>query len=205
MGKRKAFEAALSSDFRWPKKGDTPFAASPDRDRNTTVESSQFLRPHQIKAGYLHAANSLVQQTQEHPKKRETLVFPIIFSYRQYIELSLKYLIDDFGAMVGVNANWTTHDLARLWHMLENILEEYGTSDPDKADQVVRKIIAQFAKVDPQSYSYRYPVDTRGQEIPTAIEELDLEVLADVMKGVESYFNGCQDYLDHLVSSAQGA
>jgi len=59
-------------------------------------------------------------------------------------------------------------------------------------------IVAEFAKVDPKSYSYRYPVDIHGKEIPLGVEVLDLAVLKDVMDGVGGYFTGSDGYLDHL-------
>jgi hypothetical protein len=49
-----------------------------------------------------------------------------------------------------------------------------------------------------KSYSYRYPVDIHGKEIPLGVEVLDLEALKDVMDGVGGYFTGSDGYLDHL-------
>jgi hypothetical protein len=59
-------------------------------------------------------------------------------------------------------------------------------------------LLQNFAKVDPKSYSYRYPVDIHGKEIPLGLEVLDLAVLKDVMDGVGGYFTGSDGYLDHL-------
>ncbi|MBO9501648.1 hypothetical protein [Brevundimonas sp. A19_0] len=62
-------------------------------------------------------------------------------------------------------------------------------------------IVAEFAKVDPGSFSYRYPVDTKGKLIELAHDRLDLGALADVMNAVDGYFSGCDGYLDHLQSA----
>lgn len=78
------------------------------------------------------------------------------------------------------------------------VLEGYGHEDAEETDPVVAEIVAEFAKVDPGSFSYRYPVDTKGNPIPIAHDELDLPVLADVMEALEGYFTGCDGYLDHL-------
>lgn len=69
------------------------------------------------------------------------------------------------------------------------------------ADAVVAEIIAEFAKVDPQSFSYRYPVDKKGNLVNLAFEEVDLQRLADVMQGLDGYFSGCDGYLDNLQSA----
>jgi hypothetical protein len=129
---------------------------------------------------------------------RDSLVYPIIFMYRQFVELKLKYLIFTFGRRVGVRANWKSHDIALLWSEFIKVLAGYGVQDPENTDSVVSAIVAEFAKVDPKSCSYRYPVDIHGQEIALGIEVLDLGALKDVMKGVEGYFTGCDGYLDHL-------
>lgn len=78
----------------------------------------------------------------------------------------------------------------------------YGSDDPDEADPIVGEVILEFAKIDPGSYSYRYPVDQRGNSIPVAYNDLYLPTLADVMKAVEGYFTGCDGYLDNLRSAS---
>ena len=43
--------------------------------------------------GYKEAADKLVENIMDTPRYQDTLVFPICFLYRQYIELRLKELI----------------------------------------------------------------------------------------------------------------
>ena len=66
------------------------------------------------------------------------------------------------------------------------------------ADPIVGAIILEFAKIDPASYAYRYPVDRNGRLLPVAQNDLHLPTLADVMNGVSAYFDGCDAYLDNL-------
>ncbi len=82
------------------------------------------------------------------------------------------------------------------------MLDRYDTSDPDIADPVVSETIAEFAKIDPGSYSYRYPVDTSGTPIPIAYADLHLPTLPDVMNGVAGYFSGTDGYLSDLQGAA---
>lgn len=44
----------------------------------------------------------------------------------------------------------------------------------------------------PRSFSYRYPVDTRGKPIRLAHELLDLAALANVMEAVSELFTDCE-------------
>jgi hypothetical protein len=154
--------------------------------------------------GYKRGADLMVMRSVDNPFDRDTLVFPIIFNYRQFIELSLKYLIAAYGSTVGVGPNWISHDLAVLWKTFSHLLGQYGHSYPNPDDLVVAGIIAEFAKVDPHSFAYRYPVDTKGNPIPVAHQDLDLSVLADVMQAVDGYFSGCDGYLDNLQGSEPG-
>ena len=89
-----------------------------------------------------------------------------------------------YGPHVGIDPNWHSHDLARLWAAFLAMLDEYGTVDPDEVDPVVGEIVLEFAKIDPGSYAYRYPVDRQGKPLPVAYSDLHLPTLADVMDAV---------------------
>ncbi len=192
------FAEILSREFRWPKPGDQAFTKSSDWQQNALTTQGVHGRLVLMMTGYKEAADTLVDEAQQSGFKRDTLIYPVIFLYRQFIELELKYLIYTFGGRVGVEANWKSHDIAFLWTEFVKVLAGYGVQDPDKTDAVVSSIVAEFAKVDPQSYSYRYPVDTRGHEVPLGVDVLNLSALKDVMDGVGGYFTGCDGYLDHL-------
>ena len=107
-------------------------------------------------------------------------------------------MISTYGPNVGIQAIWDTHNLITLWKSFSNLLEQYGTEDPDDADGIVAQTVAEFAKIDPGSFSHRYPVDTSGHPLPLTHEMLDLEILMDVMDGVAGYFSGCDGYLSKL-------
>ena len=78
------------------------------------------------------------------------------------------------------------------------VLAAYGTSDPDDTDPVVAQLVAEFAKINPGSYSHRYPVDRTGKPVPLAIANLHLPTLADVMAWVAGYVTGCDGYLSDI-------
>ena len=130
---------------------------------------------------------------------RETFSFSRSYSgYRRFLELSLKFHLATYGRCVRTEPNWCSHDLAKLWAEFLAMLEEYGTVDPDEVDPVVGEIIFEFTKIDPDSYAYRYPVDRKGNPLPIAYNELHLPTLADVMNGIDGYFNGCDGYLNNM-------
>ena len=63
-----------------------------------------------MKDGYKTAADLMVEAAASDRLSRDTLVFPIIFNYRQFLELSLKYQLATFGPEVGIKPNWKSHD-----------------------------------------------------------------------------------------------
>lgn len=195
------FKSLLDREFRWPRKGDRPFIQSASRQHNALIEPYTHSRLVMMMTGYKKAADLMVERGEADQFDRDALVYPIIFNYRQFIELSLKYLIATYGSTVGVEAIWNKHDLDVLWKTFTKLLDGYGCKDVEETDPVVAEIIAEFAKVDPASFSYRYPVDTKGNPIPITHEELDLRALADVMQALEGYFTGCDGYFDSLQSA----
>jgi hypothetical protein len=195
------FESLLDREFRWPRAGDRPFTQSEKWHDNAYIEPHGHGRMVMMMTGYKRAADLMVERSVTDDVDRASLVYPIIFNYRQFIELSLKYLIATYGPTVGVQPVWNSHDLGQLWKSLMEVLDGYGHDDVDQTDPVVAEIVAEFAKVDPKSFSYRYPVDTKGNPIPIAHNELDLTVLADVMEALDGYFSGCDGYLDALMTA----
>ena len=193
-----AFEDVINHEFRWPRKGDKPFQRSDDWQQNARMEADAPSRMVMMMEGYKRAADLMVERAQQSTVERHYLVYPVIFTYRQFIELELKYLIVTYGPTVCIEANWKSHDLAFLWSEFRRVLKGYDVRD--KADVVVERVVAEFAKIDPDSCSYRYPVDVDGNPIPLTQEELDLAALADVMNGLSGYFDGCDAYLDTLES-----
>ncbi|WP_419914578.1 hypothetical protein [Hoeflea sp.] len=187
------FESLLRTGFRWPTEGDAPFTQSENWEQNAYIDRFGHGRIVMMMAGDL-----MVAQVARDRHDGDVLVFPVVFNYRQFIELSLKFLIATYGHTVGIKAEWNTHDLKSLWETFLKVLEGYGHDDAEGAAAIVEEIILEFAKVDPRSFSYRYPVDTKSNPVLPAHQEIDFHRLADVMHGLDGYFSGCDGYLDDL-------
>lgn len=200
MTEEATFESLLERDLRWPRIGDKAFTQSGDTLANAYIHKHGHGRFVMMMSRYKKGADLMVARSSHNDVDRDSLVFPVVFNYRQSLELSLKYLIAMYGYTVGVAPNWKTHDLGALWRTFCDVLKLYG-HDQNEADQVVAEIVAEFAKVDPASFSYSYPVDTKGRAIPIAHQQLDVSTLAEVMGAAENYFTGCDGYLSHLQSA----
>lgn len=198
MNRESCFESILFSEFRFPQDGDNPFNQSDVYLQNANINRFGHFRLENMIEGYKQGADLMVERALEDRVALDVLIFPIIFCYRHYIELSLKHLIANYGAIVGVSSLWKTHDLSTLWNTVKVVVKNYGVEGEDDSELIVTDIITEFEKLDRGSFSFRYPVDKEGKLIEFELESCDLVNLADVMKGLEGYLDGLDGLLDNL-------
>ncbi len=201
MGQEKKWESILFSEIHWPQIGDKPFTQSAKLRQNAEINQFGHFRLEYMIDGYKKGADLMVERALKERTERDILIFPIVFCYRHFIELSFKYLINTYGNVVGIESKWNTHNLSELWKTVKNVLKKYMAPDVDGVESIVDKIIAEFEKIDQRSFSFRYPVNTGGQIIEFDREKFDLVNLAKVMNRLEGFFDGCDGYLDDLKSS----
>lgn len=91
----------------------------------------------------------------------DLLVFPIIFCYRQYLELLLKniYYIhkkDEYNNFI----NKVSHNLIKIWEFTKPILQ---AEIKEKEINFIEKIVTIFDKIDPTSFTFRYEFDKKSE------------------------------------------
>jgi hypothetical protein len=112
--------------------------------------------------GYRRAANILSKSCHTF-YDRNTLAYPMIFLYRQYIELALKELIREANKVVKKkNQLPMIHKLDQLWSICKKIIKERGLPISEKDIKAVKNYIDQFSQVDPTSMAFRYPESNLG-------------------------------------------
>src|SRR4051812_12702617 len=85
--KRRTFEEIIHEEFRWPAAGDMPFVQAPDHLENANIAGGAHTRLVLMMEGYKKGADIMIAHTLEHEVDRDFLVCPIIFNYRQFLEL----------------------------------------------------------------------------------------------------------------------
>jgi hypothetical protein len=161
-----------------------------------SLNTAFFERTVLMMGGYKEAADLLVEAAIAERFHRDQLVYPIVFCYRHYLELELKYIINNYGRLVGVPPNTEDHDLEELWPAARRVITLDRPETADPAIDAVEAAIAEFSKIDPSSFTFRYPTDKKGQPIAIGVEHLDLEQLRDTMKGIGNFFMGADGLLD---------
>jgi len=193
------FSDILTKKFRWPTEGDRLFDVSAKPWDDARLVADEFARMAIMACGYKEGADVLVQAALDEGNKRDFLVYPIVFGYRQYLELTLKWMLWTYGTAVGVEANWKSHHLNTLWKEFEKVRSLTGADEDDYGtNSVVAECVREFSEIDERSFNFRYSMNTDGTPIALTRDRVDLARLRDVMEGIGGYFRGCDGYLDRL-------
>lgn len=151
--------------------------------------------------GFRQAADFLVERIVETKTWQDSLVFPIIFLYRQYLELRLKILIRDTSRLLDADASIPHgHKIEVLWNRARAQLLQVE-EDKDGALNIVNEVVEEFAALDPTSTTFRYPVDKKGENPLANLRYINIakfrerfELAAGVLEGASGMV--CQ-YLEH--------
>jgi len=143
--------------------------------------------------GFKQAADQLVDDLVEGRTHAPDLIaYPILFLYRQYLELRLKELIIVSGKLLGETyAVPPHHKLMTLWVEVRPRLERVwpGVS-AKKYHDAIEERLRQVCRVDPESYAFRYPVDTHGRPSVADPGNISLGHLKDEMAGISTILDG---------------
>lgn len=152
--------------------------------------------------GYLKAGHVLVDHALKDSGDLDTLVYPIAFLYRQYLELRLKQIID-IALRLHDRASKPklSHDIKSLWLAWRKLDEELypGSTSKEQLDGIER-LIDEFVAVDPTSQGFRYATDTKGNRSLAGLTLVNVRNLRDVMIKIadqlEYYYTGLYGELD---------
>ena len=154
--------------------------------------------------GYKTAARELSTDYEKRDvREKDTLVFPIIFLYRQYIELTLKDLIREIDLKLKFERTdriLSHHALLPLWdEALKQYKEHIKVNNislvftPPLANE--RKIVNQLNQIDEGSFSFRYATDKLGNESLNNIDYISVNNFKSQIELVVIYLEKMTDTL----------
>ena len=189
----------LEAEFKWPKASDKLFSEG-HKGQAAYLPTHTSMRFFNMTEGYLRAADELVDRAASDDYQGELLVYPIVYCYRHYLELTLKYMLAQYGSIGGIKAVWDTHRLDDLWKKYRKLIRKLNIDSPDNRsdDEAVERLVIEFSKIDSHSSTFRFPVDKKGKLIDIDFERVDLIHLRNIMHGLKSYFTGSDGLLDDL-------
>jgi hypothetical protein len=195
----------IEIDLSWPQKGAKLFV-----DQGEYYDFSHFgwgdvwYQYTGYMMGYKEAADEVLQQalTSNNIARLDTHIFPILFLYRQYIELELKWIILVYGegdkASKGKLIKKMSHDLMELWNEAKRIILENASSEEQEDIDTVQDYIEQFHKLDETSFSFRYPITKGLDQILTGQHRINLRILHQRMDELFHFFNGVDGKLSSI-------
>ena len=141
--------------------------------------------------GYKEAADLLVANIENGGRMQDTLVYPILFLYRQYLELAIKELIRDARILRDIDEPFPkTHRIDELWKICQTLLQQVSSDEPIDYLTEIRRLIGEFSTVDPTSMAFRYPEDKDGNPSLPGMRNIDLRNVREVVGKISMILDG---------------
>lgn len=182
--------------------GDRLFNADGPWQFNTQM-AWDFLRDYRYVQGFQRAAEVLGDHVAQHPGDVDALAMPILFCYRQWVELRLKDLWLQGANLRAVEVDpLRTHDLQILWRHVRPIIEEaWHEGDRAELDRL-ETVLHELGDSDgPRGTGFRYATDREGRgSLPNDLD-INLHNVRTVMEKVARLLDGAAEgiavMLDH--------
>jgi hypothetical protein len=151
--------------------------------------------------GYKNAADILVDYIKEKRRSQDTLVFPILFLYRQYLELFIKNLIQKGRHLQDIcEPTPQGHNIHDLWRTFEKIMEGIAPGDSVEEIKQINRLISEFCAVDPKATAFRYPEDKKGNPSLPGMKHINIRNVNDVIEKISVILEGADALLSEYLS-----
>ena len=151
--------------------------------------------------GYKEAADLLVQHVIDSGKSQDILVYPIVFLYRQYLELAIKDLIREGRLLQDIDAPFPVHHkLNELWKICQNLLNEISPGDSVGELGQITRLLDEFSAADPTSMAFRYPADNKGNPSLPGVTTINLRVVGEVVEKITNLLGGAAAQIGEYLS-----
>ena len=153
--------------------------------------------------GYKRAAEAVIDHVAATRMMQDALVYPVLFLYRQYLELTLKILIADAEELAQIDGPPARgHDLNALWarckQAVVRVMRELDDHSVDLS--IIANCVLQFQEADPSAQGFRYPEHHDGSPIRHAASHVNLRHLRDEMDNagrvLDALLTGFSVYVD---------
>lgn len=142
--------------------------------------------------GYRIAAEKLIDSVIETKDERDTLIYPIVFLYRHYIEIQLKEIIQIGTKYLGEKSKVSKgHKLFPLWLEAKILINKIWNSDTENTSEgQAEEIIKLICEIDTKSDSFRYPFDYKGNQTLKGITTINIKELKEIITQLVQFLDG---------------
>ncbi len=183
-------------DIPWPRSGDRLLQSGGHRALAAHILPACPEGVGIVAAGYKEAGDVLIKSLAENGRN-DALVLPILFCYRQYIELRLKDIIRLINTFEETGQSFKEiHDLKKLWSSLRASIEEEIDEEDQEEFDAVEECIMELHRVDRKGTKFRYPdfmefdqIDLGNLKLVMGRASAFLDALADQWEeGIQNKF-----------------
>jgi hypothetical protein len=156
-------------------------------------ESGELVWPLYLE-GYRMAAQLVLRRIVRTESDQDFFAYPLVFLYRQYLELQLKLIIH-LGRELhgGRGAPIKTHSLTALWDVAIGHIRRVWPDD-SQGTTAIRADLEEFDSLDRGSYAFRYPVGTTQEpSLPANLTRFNVKTFARRAEEIGEYLEGASE------------
>lgn len=179
----------LGDHMDWPRKNETLFQVDKDWHNNACL-NPYWTSLARYGENYKDAADTLIDAAVSGHAYIDVVVYPVVFMYRQYLELTLKDIILRTRQLENDGSGFPkTHKLDVLWPEAKKLLNaHYGDDTPQELDYL-DSCFTEFTEHDPNSIAFRYPFDKNGNKHLMNLSHINLRHLRETMERVANFLS----------------
>lgn len=151
--------------------------------------------------GYKLAGDLVYNGMKNNSKNNNLLIYPLVFNYRQHIELCIKELIILGYKKLKINKDFLEiHDLEELWLQLKNdILLNIDNEIENRFIDNVEKLLIEFNSID-NACAFRFPIKRKrdNHEKALEIDTIDFENFKIVIDKILYYLDVQYEIIDRI-------
>lgn len=154
--------------------------------------------------GYYNGADILVKHVIENGTDQDTLVYPIVFLYRQHLELRFKEIIREGWLLLNEGQDFRPiHDLQILWRQVKEVIKKLWPDEEEtQGESLIEHIVNEFSTLDQHSFSFRYPESKDGEKFLANLENINIRHLSEMLQEAYEFLYGVSAAIVHYRSLA---
>lgn len=140
--------------------------------------------------GYFLAGRQVATAALADQLQIDLFVYPLVFLYRQAVELALKHLVTVLPPVYGEEGKYhATHKLLDNWTIVRGYLERRPEFGRAASIPTFEAILHDFVDLDPKGEAFRFPEERAGVPFLQSTTHINLEVFSHAMQYVEDAFH----------------
>ena len=170
----------------WPQKNEQLFKS------DGTYVNLACLRYHwssleQFGLNYKDAADVIIDAAIAGAKSVDNLIYPAVFLYRHYLELTLKDIILRLRYIVeGGDGYPRTHNMNKLWPEAKRLIKKNFNSEAPIELKILDSCFKEFNEHDRNSVAFRYPNDKSESQNLNAISHINVQNFKETMQRISN-------------------